>query len=72
MKAAIVALLLAIAPAHIRFAVLGIPVSVPVTWLVIAAEAVAVTGTAYLAARAIRRFRSSPWPRLAYAPGADS
>jgi hypothetical protein len=72
-KAALVALVLGtIAPSHVRFAVLGIPVSVPVTWFLIAAEALAVAGTAYLTARAIRRFRSAPWPRFAFASGGDS
>jgi hypothetical protein len=48
MKALLAVLLVAIAPAHLRFAILGIPVSIPAAWLVV---------------RAIRRFRSVPWLR---------
>jgi uncharacterized membrane protein AbrB (regulator of aidB expression) len=68
-KTALALVLAFIAPVHLRFAVLGVPVSVPVAWLLIAAEALAVAGTAYLTFRAARRFRSAPWPRLAFAGG---
>ena len=38
MKALLAVLVVALAPAHIRFAVLGIPVSIPAAWLILAAE----------------------------------
>lgn len=64
MKAALIALAVtAVAPAHIRFAILGIPVSLPAIWLVAAAELLAAAVTIWLVVRAIRRFRSSPQPR---------
>ena len=62
MKALIAVLVVALAPAHIRFAVAGVPVSV---WLILAAEVLAGAVTAWLAIRVIRRFRSAPWPRPA-------
>ena len=65
MKALIAALIVALAPAHIRFNVLGFPVSVPAAWLILAAEVLAAVVTAWLAVRVIRSFRSAPWPRLA-------
>ena len=48
MKAVLAVLVVALAPAYIRFAVAGVPVSVPAAWL---------------AVRVIRRFRSAPWAR---------
>jgi hypothetical protein len=65
MKALIAVLVVALAPAHIRFAVAGVPVSVSAAWLILAAEVLAVVVTAWLAVRVIRSFRSAPWPRLA-------
>jgi hypothetical protein len=62
-KALIAVLVVALAPAHLRFAVLGVPVSVSALWLIIAAEGLAVAVTTWLAVRAIRRFRSTPWMR---------
>jgi hypothetical protein len=70
MKALIAVLVVALAPAHVRFAVAGVPVSVPAAWLILAAEALAVTVTVWLAVRAIRRFRSAPWMRPIAAGGA--
>ena len=65
MKAALIALVVTVAaPAHIRFVLLGQPVSVSVLWLVAAAELLAAAGSAWLAVRLILRFRSSPDPRL--------
>lgn len=63
MKALIVVLVVAIAPAHLRFAILGIPVSISAAWLILAAEVLAVVVTAWLTIRVIRRFRSTPWMR---------
>jgi len=65
MKALLAVLVVALAPAHIRFAVAGVPVSVTAAWLILAAEILAAAVTAWLAIRVIRRFRSAPWPRLA-------
>ena len=63
MKALLAVLLVAIAPAHLRFAILGIPVSIPAAWLILAAEILTAAVTAWLVVRAIRRFRSAPWLR---------
>ena len=63
MKALLAALIVALAPVHIRFAVVGVPVSVPAAWLILAAEILAAAVTAWLAVRVIRRFRSAPWMR---------
>ena len=65
MKALLAALIVTLAPAHIRFAVAGVPVSVPAAWLILAAEILAAAVTAWLAVRVIRRFRSSPCMRPA-------
>ena len=56
---------MALAPAHVRFAVAGVPVSVSAAWLILAAETLAVAVIAWLAIRVIRRFRSAPWIRSA-------
>ena len=63
MKILLAFLAVALAPVHVRFAVLGLPVSVPAVWLILAAEILAAVVTAWLAVRAIRRFRSAPWMR---------
>jgi hypothetical protein len=63
MKALIAVLVVALAPAHLRFAVLGVPVSVPAAALILAAEILAAVVTGWLAVRVIRRFRSAPWLR---------
>jgi hypothetical protein len=63
MKALIAVLVVAIAPAHFRFAVLGIPVSISAAWLILAAEALTAVVTAWLVVRVIRSFRSRPWLR---------
>jgi hypothetical protein len=63
MKALLVALVVTLAPVHIRFAIAGIPASVPAAWLILAAEILTAVVTAWLAVRMIRRFRSAPWPR---------
>jgi hypothetical protein len=63
MKALIVVLVVAIAPARLRFAILGIPVSISAAWFILAAEGLAVVVTAWLVVRTIRRFRSTPWMR---------
>jgi hypothetical protein len=70
MKALLAALIVALAPAHVRFAVAGVPVSVPAAWLILTAEALTAAVTAWLVFRALRRFRSSPWPRPVVAGGA--
>ena len=64
MKALLAALIVALAPVHVRFAVVGVPVSVPAAWFILAAEALAVIVSAWLAVRVLRRrFRSAPWMR---------
>jgi hypothetical protein len=63
MKALLAVLVVALAPAHVRFAVAGVPVSVSAAWLILAAEVLAAAVIAWLAVRVIRRFRSAPWPR---------
>jgi hypothetical protein len=63
-KALIAVLVVALAPAHVRFAVLGVPVSVPAAALILAAEILAAVVTGWLAVGVIRRFRSAPWVRL--------
>jgi uncharacterized membrane protein len=63
MKALLIALIVALAPAHIRFAVAGVPVSVSAAWLILAAEILLTAVLAVLVVRVIRRFRSAPWPR---------
>jgi hypothetical protein len=62
-KALLVALVVALAPAHIRFAIAGVPVSVSAGWLILAAEGLPVVVTAWLVVRTVRRFRSTPWMR---------
>ena len=60
MKALIALLIVALAPAHVRFAVAGVPVSVPAAAFILVAEGVAVIVTAWLAIRVLRRrFRSA-------------
>ena len=65
MKALLAALIVALAPAHVRFAVAGVPVQVPAVWLILAAEILLSAVLAVLAVRVIRRFRSAPWIRPA-------
>jgi hypothetical protein len=72
MRAILAALIVALAPAHIRFAVAGVPVSVPAAWLILAAEALLTIVLAVLVVRVIRRFRSAPWPRANRPAGAVS
>jgi hypothetical protein len=62
-KALLAVLVVALAPAHVRFAVAGVPVSVSAGWLILAAEGIAAVVIAWLAVRVIRRFRSAPWLR---------
>ena len=64
MKALLAVLVVALAPVHVRFAVLGVPVSIPAVWLILAAESLAAAVGLWLAVRVIRRFRSAPWIRL--------
>jgi hypothetical protein len=64
-KALLAVLIVALAPAHIRFAVADVPVSVSAAWLILAAEVLAAAVIGWLAARVIRRFRSAPWLRPA-------
>jgi len=51
--------LMAFAPARIRFAA----VSVPAAWLILAAEVLVTAVVLVLAVREIHRFRSAPWLR---------
>jgi hypothetical protein len=69
-KALIAVLVVAPAPAHIRFAVAGVSVTVTAGWLIIATEVLAVAVIGWLAVRVIRRFRSYPGLRLVHAGGA--
>jgi hypothetical protein len=64
-KALLAVLIVALAPAHIRFAVAGVPVSVSAAWLILAAEVLLTAVLAVLVVRVIRRFRSAPWIRPA-------
>ena len=70
MKTLLAVLAVAFAPAHVRFAVAGIPVPVPAAWLLLAAEVLVTTVLAVLAVRVIRRFRSAPWLRPGFGGGA--
>ena len=54
------------APSHITFAVLGLTVSLPVAWLILAGELLVAAVLIWLAVRVLRRFRSSPFPRPAW------
>jgi len=63
MKALIAVLVIALAPAHIRFAVAGVPVSVSAAWLILAAELLVAVVLAVIVIRVIRRLRSAPWMR---------
>ena len=66
MNAALVALVLTItAPLRLGVTVLGFPVSLPAGWLVLAVEVLAAAVLIWLAVRALRRFRSSPFLRRA-------
>jgi hypothetical protein len=65
-NAALVALVLAItAPLRLGVTVLGFPVLLPAGWLVLGAEVLAAAVLTWLAVRALRRLRSSPFPRRA-------
>jgi hypothetical protein len=64
-KTLLAVLIVALAPAHIRFAVAGVPVSVPAAWLILVAEVLVAVVIGWLVVRVIRRFRSAPWPRQA-------
>jgi hypothetical protein len=63
MKALIAVLIVALAPAHVRFAVAGVPVSFSAGWLILAAEVLVTVVLAVIVIRVIRRFRSAPWMR---------
>jgi hypothetical protein len=67
MRAAIIALVLIVAP--LRVTLPGAPVSFPAGWLILAAEVLAAAATGWLAVRFARGFRSSPNPRTAFWPG---
>jgi len=60
MKALLAVLIVALAPAHIRFAAAGVHVSLSAAWLILGAELLAAVVTTWLV---IRRFRSSPCMR---------
>jgi hypothetical protein len=62
-KALLAVLTVALAPAHVRFAVAGVPVSLSAAWLILAAEILLTAVLAVLVVRVIRRFRSRPWIR---------
>jgi hypothetical protein len=62
-KALLAVLVVAIAPAHVRFAVLGVPVPVAAGWLILAAEILLTAVLAVVVVRVIRLFRSSPCMR---------
>ena len=66
MKTALLVLVLTTAaPSHITFAILGLTVSLPVAWLILAAEVLVAAVLIWLAVRVLRRFCSSPFPRPA-------
>lgn len=65
MKALLAVLAVVLAPARIRFAAAGVPVSVPAAWLILAAEVLVTAVVLAPAVREIRRFRSAPWLRPA-------
>jgi hypothetical protein len=68
MKTALLALVLTvITPVHITGAFAGAHVSFPARWLILAAEGLAAGALTWLGVRILRRFRSSPWPRPAFA-----
>jgi hypothetical protein len=65
-KAALIALVLSVAGPvhlHLHLSVFGLPVSVPVAWLILVIEVTSAAVLAWLIVR--RRFRSAPWPRPA-------
>ena len=69
MKAALIILVLTtVAPAHVGVRILGCPFQVPAGCLILAAVVLAAVVIARLAVRAVRRFRSSPWLRMAGGP----
>jgi hypothetical protein len=53
-------------------AVLGLAVSLPVAGLILMAELLTTAGLAWFAVRALRQFRSLPWPRSVFPAGATS
>jgi hypothetical protein len=64
--AALLALVLTMTvPLRIGVTVLGSPVQFPAGWLILVAEVLAAAVLMRMAVRALRRFRSSPWPRAA-------
>lgn len=70
MKAALIALVLTvITPVHITGALAGVSVSFPSGWLILAGEVLIAAAVAWLAARELRRFRSSPYLRSAFPAG---
>jgi hypothetical protein len=69
-KAALLALVLSVvAPAHVTLGISGRSCTVLVAVLLAAAEILAAAGAIWLAARAIRRFRSAPWQRASFPSG---
>ena len=67
MKTALLVLVVTTAaPSHITFAILGLTVSLPVAWLILAGELLVAAVLIWLAVRVLRRFRSSPFPRPAW------
>jgi hypothetical protein len=63
-KAALIALVLTtVAPARVGVTILDCRLQVPTGWLILAAEILLTGATVWLAVRALRRFRSSPWMR---------
>ena len=60
MKALIAVLVVALAPAHVRFSFAGVPVSVSAAWFILAAEVLITAALAVLVVRVVRRFRSAP------------
>ena len=65
MKAPPIALVRAVAaPLRLSVTILGGPVQFPAGWLILAAEVLVTAAAVWLAVRALRGFRSSPWLRL--------
>jgi hypothetical protein len=66
-KAVLLAFVLSVtAPMHLTVTALGVRVCVPVPWLILAAEVLAVAGLTWLLVRRLLAFRSSPYPRAGW------
>jgi hypothetical protein len=70
-KAALIGLVLTVAgPARLHITIFAAPASIPVAWLILLAEVIAVGVLLRLALPVLCRFRSAPWPRFTGPAGA--